>query len=49
MPIQTRMVEWGLLSREERKWLEEHNRTCRDKLLPLVQDDKRAVRWLKKL
>ncbi|GJN92494.1 hypothetical protein Rhopal_005524-T1 [Rhodotorula paludigena] len=49
VPIQTRMVEWGLLSREERKWLEEHNRTCRDKLLPLVQDDKRAVRWLKKL
>ena len=42
------MVDWALLSPVEKAWLKKHNRMCRDKLLPLVKHDKRAVKWLKR-
>lgn len=50
VPIQTRMIDWKLLSAEEKAWVKEHNRTCARKLLPLVKGkgDKRAEKWLKK-
>ncbi|GAA5886886.1 hypothetical protein JCM16303_006749 [Sporobolomyces ruberrimus] len=46
VPIQTKMVDFDLLSKEETKWLKEHNDTCREKLRPLVKHDKRAAKWL---
>ncbi|GAA6046932.1 hypothetical protein JCM3770_003436 [Rhodotorula araucariae] len=48
VPIQTTMVDWAHLSPTEKTWLKKHNRTCAERLLPLVKDDKRAVRWLKR-
>lgn len=48
VPIQTTMVEWKLLSPDEREWLRRHNEGCKNALLDLVKDDKRAVRYLKK-
>ncbi|KAK4700784.1 Xaa-Pro aminopeptidase, partial [Phenoliferia sp. Uapishka_3] len=42
VPIQTTMVDWKLLSADERSWLRKHNDECRRKLLPLMRDDKRA-------
>lgn len=48
VPIQTRMVDWALLSAEECEWLEAHNRRCKDKLGPALKavGDKRALRYL---
>ncbi|KZV73273.1 Creatinase/aminopeptidase [Peniophora sp. CONT] len=48
VPIQTKMVVKKLLSREEREWLKKHNRTCVERLEPLLRDDKRAVKWLRR-
>ncbi|GAA5874371.1 hypothetical protein JCM3774_005019 [Rhodotorula dairenensis] len=48
VPIQTRMIDWKLMSRTEKDWVVEHNRTCAEKLLPLVKGDKRAEKWLKR-
>lgn len=48
MPIDIKLVDFALLSPSEKAWLKHHNQLCRDKLLPLVKDDKRAVRWLKR-
>lgn len=48
VPIDRRMVDEPLLSPAERRWLQEHNdMVCRD-VLPLVRDDRRAVRWLRR-
>ncbi|GAA5868614.1 hypothetical protein JCM1840_005510 [Sporobolomyces johnsonii] len=47
IPIQSKLVDFSLLSPKEAKWLREHNRLCVEKVLPLVKDDKRAVKWLK--
>lgn len=46
VPIQTRMVDWALLSKEEKGWLKAHNDTCRKSLMPLIKHDKRAVKYL---
>ncbi|KAG9043458.1 hypothetical protein FS837_009508 [Tulasnella sp. UAMH 9824] len=49
VPIQTsRLVNYSLLSKDERRWLRNHNRTCREKLTPLLQGDKRALKWLRR-
>jgi Xaa-Pro aminopeptidase len=48
VPIQSKMVDWALLNHVERKWLRDHNALCRKKLLPLVEGDKRAVKYLKR-
>ncbi|GAA5912693.1 aminopeptidase P family protein [Sporobolomyces salmoneus] len=48
VPIQTKMVDYSLLSREEMTWLKQHNETCRRKLAPFVKHDKRAVKWLER-
>lgn len=48
VPIQTKMVDYSLLTPHEKRWLRDHNRLCAEKLLQLVKHDKRAVRWLKR-
>ncbi|KZT56602.1 Creatinase/aminopeptidase [Calocera cornea HHB12733] len=48
VPIQTKMVKEELLTKEERAWLKDHNTRCRVSLAPLLEDDKRAMKWLKK-
>ncbi|GAA5840670.1 hypothetical protein JCM9279_007396 [Rhodotorula babjevae] len=48
VPIDTKLVDFALLSPSEKVWLKRHNQLCREKLLALVKDDKRAVRWLKR-
>lgn len=40
------MVNESMLTKEEINWIKAHNKRCRDKLLPLIQDDKRAMKWL---
>lgn len=48
VPISTKMVDWSLLTDDEKVWLRDHNALVRRDVLPLVKDDKRAVRWLKR-
>ncbi|CAE6423260.1 hypothetical protein RhiTH_010680 [Rhizoctonia solani] len=48
VPIQTRMVKMELLTKDERRWLKEHNRKCKDLLAPLLEDDARALRWIRR-
>ncbi|KAF9806572.1 hypothetical protein IEO21_08640 [Rhodonia placenta] len=48
VPIQTKMVKDVMLSKEERQWLKTHNRRCLEELEPLLQEDKRALRWLRR-
>ncbi|KAF9455355.1 peptidase M24, structural domain-containing protein, partial [Collybia nuda] len=48
VPIQTRMVKENMLTKEEKQWLKEHNQRCLEKLTPLLKDDKRAMKWLKR-
>ncbi|GAA5926131.1 uncharacterized protein JCM15063_000193 [Sporobolomyces koalae] len=48
VPIQTSMVDFSLLSKEEKRWLKEHNETCKEKLIPLLKHDKRAIKWLQR-
>lgn len=48
VPIQTRMVLEDMLNKEEKEWLREHNRRCLQTLEDLLQDDKRALKWLRR-
>ncbi|KAI3618518.1 hypothetical protein CBS9595_002881 [Malassezia furfur] len=48
VPISTKMVDWALLTDDEKAWLREHNALVRRDVLPLVRDDARAVRWLQR-
>jgi len=48
VPIQTRMVKMELLNKDERRWLKEHNRKCRDMLAPYLEEDRRALRWIRR-
>ncbi|KAL5523413.1 hypothetical protein ACEPAG_7586 [Sanghuangporus baumii] len=48
VPIQTKMVRETMLSKDEIAWIKEHNRRCLQLLEPLIRDDKRAVRWLRR-
>jgi len=48
VPIQMKMVKDVLLSKEERQWLKSHNRRCLDMLEPYLQDDKRALKWVRR-
>ncbi|EPQ28342.1 uncharacterized protein PFL1_04169 [Pseudozyma flocculosa PF-1] len=48
VPIATNLVDHRLLTYAEARWLKEHNADVRRKLLPLVKDDRRASRWLRR-
>ncbi|TFK44086.1 aminopeptidase-P [Crucibulum laeve] len=48
VPIQTRMVKESMLTKEEKQWLKDHNQRCLDKLTPILKEDKRAMKWLKR-
>jgi len=48
VPIQTRMVKENMLTKEEKQWLKDHNKKCLEKLEPMLKDDKRALKWLKR-
>jgi Xaa-Pro aminopeptidase len=42
------MVLENMLSKEEKDWIREHNRTCLSALEGLLRDDKRALKWLRR-
>ncbi|KAG8900170.1 hypothetical protein FRB99_006199 [Tulasnella sp. 403] len=48
VPIQTKMIKPELLTKDERRWVRMHNQNVRLALTPLLLEDKRALRWLKR-
>ncbi|KAH8092155.1 peptidase, M24 family protein, partial [Phellopilus nigrolimitatus] len=48
VPIQTKMVKEGMLSKSEIAWIKDHNKRCFEKLEPLIREDKRALKWLRR-
>ncbi|TFK24757.1 aminopeptidase-P [Coprinopsis marcescibilis] len=48
VPIQTKMVKESMLTKEEKLWLKDHNQRCYERLAPLLKDDDRALKWLKR-
>ncbi|CAD6568445.1 MAG: hypothetical protein TREMPRED_004541 [Tremellales sp. Tagirdzhanova-0007] len=49
VPIQTFLCDWNLMSKDEIRWINAHNTSVEDALLPLLQEDqdKEARDWLK--
>ncbi|KAG7095504.1 hypothetical protein E1B28_006243 [Marasmius oreades] len=47
-PIQTKLVDTKLLTENERQWLNDYNREVWEKVSPLLAEDDRALKWLKK-
>ncbi|MCO5589672.1 hypothetical protein L7F22_043640 [Adiantum nelumboides] len=48
VPINTNLIEWKLLSADEKFWIKKHNKDVYDKLIPFLEHDKRSQRWLKR-
>lgn len=48
VPISTKLVVWNMLSPTEKAWLTTHNELVKRDILPLIQHDPRAVRWLQR-
>ncbi|WVW85428.1 hypothetical protein I302_107466 [Kwoniella bestiolae CBS 10118] len=50
VPIQTSLVDYKILTKSEIRWLNEHNTSVQDKLMPLLQGDEDAEtrNWLKR-
>lgn len=48
VPIQTKMIKDGVLTKEEKQWIKDHNRRCLEQLEHSLRDDKRAQKWLKR-
>lgn len=50
VPIQTSLVDWSVMSKDEIRWLNDHNSSVEAALLPLLQEDqdKETRDWLKK-
>ncbi|KAF7303097.1 Creatinase aminopeptidase [Mycena kentingensis (nom. inval.)] len=46
VPIQTKMVNESMLSKEEKAWLKDHNQRCYQMLSPYLKEDKRAFKYL---
>jgi len=48
VPIQTTMVKMDMLTKDESRWIKDHNSQVRMALTPLLIDDRRALKWLKR-
>ncbi|KDE06098.1 hypothetical protein MVLG_03517 [Microbotryum lychnidis-dioicae p1A1 Lamole] len=49
VPIQsTKLVNFDLLTHDEKTWLKKHNDHIRATLIPLLKGDQRAIEWLKR-
>ena len=47
-PIQRRMIDAELLTKEERAWLNEYHAKCRESLSPLLEKGSLGMAWLLK-
>lgn len=47
-PIQAAMIDAGLLSADERAWVDAYHREVLEKLTPGLQDDEKTLAWLRR-
>ncbi|EAU82877.1 aminopeptidase P [Coprinopsis cinerea okayama7 len=47
-PIQTKLIDASLLTEPEKKWVNDYHQEVWQKVSPLLQNDKRALEWLKR-
>ncbi|KAJ3526017.1 hypothetical protein NMY22_g10335 [Coprinellus aureogranulatus] len=47
-PIHTKLVDVSLLTEPEKKWLNDYHKEVWEKISPLLQNDTRALEWLKR-
>ncbi|PFH45881.1 hypothetical protein AMATHDRAFT_70981 [Amanita thiersii Skay4041] len=47
-PIHKKLVDVSLLTADEKKWLNEYHAETWEKVSPLLQNDQRALQWLKR-
>jgi Xaa-Pro aminopeptidase len=43
-----KLVDTGLLAKDELKWLNDYHKEVYEKVSPLLQNDERALKWLEK-
>jgi Xaa-Pro aminopeptidase len=46
VPIQTKLIDTSLLTKDEIDWVNKYNNKCYEKLKNLLKDDERALKWL---
>lgn len=46
VPLQTKMMDFSLLTACEKKWVDMYNAKCLEKLSPLLKDDSITLEWL---
>jgi hypothetical protein len=51
VPIQTSLVDWTLTTKDQIRWLNDHNTSVQEALMPLLDgdEDAEARDWLKKV
>lgn len=52
VPIDVHMVDWGLTTKSEIRWINAHNTMVQDSILPMLDDDdldKPARDWIKRV
>ena len=47
-PIQKKLIDLSLFTAEEKAWLNAYHAEILQKVSPLLQDDQRALDWLKR-
>ncbi|KAL5033125.1 hypothetical protein BDEG_21165 [Batrachochytrium dendrobatidis JEL423] len=48
VPIQTKLIDTGLISPEERKWINSYNHECFEKVSGLLSKDEPGYKWLER-
>ena len=51
VPIQTSLVDWSVMTKSEIQWLNDHNNTVQENLLPMLDadQDQDAREWMKRM
>ena len=50
VPIQTKLIDWGLMTKDDIRWINDHNTSVQEALWPSLQgdEDKEVREWLKR-
>jgi Xaa-Pro aminopeptidase len=47
-PMHIKLIDVSLLTAPEKKWINEYHKEIWEKVSPLLNEDKRALEWLKR-
>lgn len=46
VPIQTKLIDLELLTKQEKEWINSYHRKCFEKVSPLLKPDEPGYKWL---